>query len=98
MIGVSRMGNSILVFGANGLVGRSVRKQVENKYNFYGTYFKRKENGLLKADITSNEDMLNVFKKANPDFTINCSTLAGGVNFCEKEPIFSKKFHLQPNQ
>ena len=92
------MDKNILVFGANGLVGRSVKSLVESKYNFYGTFHKRKEEDLFQVDITSKEDLTYAFKKTKPDIVINCSNLAGGVNFCEKEPKLAENFHLISNQ
>ena len=92
------MDKSILVFGANGLVGRSIKNLISPKHEFYGTYNKRKERDLLQVDITSKEDVKHVFEKITPDIVINCSNLAGGVNFCEKEPELGKKFHLISNQ
>ena len=92
------MGKSVLVFGANGLVGRSVKQLIKSDDDFFGTYHKRKEEGLFQADITSEKDVKNVFEKTKPDIVINCSNLAGGVNFCEKEPTLAEKFHLFSNQ
>lgn len=92
------MDKSILVFGANGLVGRSVKNLISSKHKFYGTFYKRKGEDLLQADITSKEDVKHVFDKTTPDIVINCSNLAGGVNFCEKEPELAKNFHLISNQ
>ena len=92
------MDKSILVFGANGLVGRSIKNLIGPKHEFYGTYNKRKERDLLQVDITSKEDVKHVFEKITSDIVINCSNLAGGVNLCEKEPELAKKFHLISNQ
>lgn len=86
-----------LVLGANGLVGRSVRRQLDGKYEWYGTYNKRDEPGLIKVNITSNHDLKKVFEMTKPDCIINCANLAGGVNFCERNPDLAKKFHLEAN-
>ena len=62
-----------LILGANGLVGRSVRRQLDGRYNWYGTYYKRDEPGLIKADLTSNDNLKNVFKKVKPDIVFKYS-------------------------
>jgi dTDP-4-dehydrorhamnose reductase len=87
-----------LVFGANGLVGKAVVKQLKKgKYQWYGTYYKREEPGLIKLDITSKEEISRVFEKTKPDYVVNSANLAGGVDFCEKHPDLAKKFHLDAN-
>ena len=86
-----------LVLGANGLIGRNMRKQLEGKYKWYGTYNKREEPELIKVDITSNADLKRIFEIANPDYVINSANLAGGVNFCENNPELAKKFHFDAN-
>lgn len=86
-----------LVLGANGLIGRDIRKQLEGDYKWLGTYNKRKEQGLIKADITSNNDLKRIFELANPNCVINCANLAGGVNFCESNPDLARKFHFDAN-
>ena len=86
-----------LVFGANGLVGKAVIKQVKGKYQWYGTYHKREEPGLVKLDITSKEELSRVFEKTEPDYVVNSANLAGGVDFCEKDPDLAKKFHQDAN-
>jgi len=84
-----------LIFGANGLIGRTVIKQLQNEHECFGTYYKREEPGLIKIDITSEEDLKKIFNTTKPDCIIHCANLAGGVNFCEKNPEIAKKFHLE---
>jgi len=86
-----------LILGANGLIGRAIRKQLEGKYIWYGTYNKKKEPELIEIDITSNDDLKRIFEIANPDCVINCANLAGGVNFCENNPELARKFHFDAN-
>lgn len=88
---------SYLILGANGLIGRAIRKQLEGKYLWYGTYNKRKEPELIEVDITSNNDLKRIFEISNPDCVINCANLAGGVNFCENNPELARKFHFDAN-
>lgn len=99
MTGVRKMDNNstYLILGANGLLGRNVRKQLDGKYEWYGTYHKRKESKLIKVDITSDDDLREIFRITKPNHVINCANLAGGVDFCEREPDLAKKFHLKAN-
>jgi dTDP-4-dehydrorhamnose reductase len=89
--------STYLILGANGLLGRNVRKQLDGKYEWYGTYNKRKESKLIKVDITSDDDLKEIFRIAKPNHVINCANLAGGVDFCEREPDLARKFHLKAN-
>ena len=86
-----------LVFGANGLVGKAVVKQLKGKYQWYGTYHKREEPGLIKVDITSKEELSSVFEHIKPNYVVNCANLAGGVDFCDKHPDLAKEFHFNAN-
>ena len=87
---------NILIIGANGLIGRSLSK-INEKHRWYGTCYKREEPDLIKVDITSKDDLNKIFEIANPDYVINCANLAGGVNFCERNPELAKKFHYEAN-
>ena len=87
--------NKYLVFGANGLIGRAIGKQFEGKYEWFGTYYKRKEPGLIKVDITSVDNLKEIFDEIKPSCVINCANLAGGVDFCESHPTLARKFHLE---
>ncbi|MFC1904254.1 SDR family oxidoreductase [Chloroflexota bacterium] len=86
-----------LVLGANGLIGRAISKQLEGKYEWFGTYFERKEPGLMKLDITSVGNLKDIFDEIKPGCVINCANLAGGVDFCESHPRLAEKFHLEAN-
>jgi dTDP-4-dehydrorhamnose reductase len=84
-----------LVLGANGLIGRNIVGQLEGKGRWVGTYYRRAEPGLVKADITSADDLKRVFEMAPPDCVVNCANLSGGVDFCEHNPDLARKFHLE---
>ena len=86
-----------LVLGANGLIGRAIGKQLEGKYEWLGTYFQRKEPGLIKLDITSVGNLKEIFDEIRPSCVINCANLAGGVDFCESHPDLAREFHLEAN-
>jgi dTDP-4-dehydrorhamnose reductase len=86
-----------LIFGANGLIGRAVSRQLQGKYEWWGTYNKRAEPGLKRADITSADDLREIFREIKPDYVVNGANLAGGVDFCESHPDLAEKFHLEAN-
>ncbi len=86
-----------LILGANGLIGQAVSKQVESKYKWYGTYFNRDPLGLTKLDVTSDNALEALFEETKPDCVINCTNLAGGVDYCESNPDLAKRFHLEAN-
>ena len=83
-----------LILGADGLIGRAIAKQLEGSYEWLGTYYKREEPGLTKVNITSKEDLQRVFAQAKPGRVVNCTNLAGGVDFCESHPDLAREFHL----
>lgn len=88
-----------LILGANGLIGSSVRKKIEKKHTFCGTHYKRFDvPKLIRLDVTSDEELKEIFRKTNPRNVINCADLAGGYNFCESNPRIAKKFHLDANR
>jgi len=87
--------NNYLIFGANGLIGRAIGKQLEGKYEWFGTYYKRKEPELIKIDITSVDNLKEIFDEIKPSCVVNCTNLAGGVDFCESHPTLARKFHLE---
>jgi dTDP-4-dehydrorhamnose reductase len=89
--------NRYLVLGANGLIGRAVGRQLEGKYEWAGTCFKREEPGLIKLDVTSASKLRKIFNEIKPGYIINCTNLAGGVDFCESYPDLARKFHLEAN-
>lgn len=85
-----------LIIGANGLVGRQIGRQLDNKgIKWKGTYSKRAEDLLLKLDITNPADVEDIFSKTSPDVVFHCANLAGGVDFCEANPNIATGFHLK---
>jgi len=89
--------DNYLILGANGLIGRSFREQIKGKYNWFGTCNKRCDIDLTQIDITLDDDIKRIVELselANPSHIINCTNLDGGVNFCEKNPVDAKNFHL----
>lgn len=87
--------NNCLVIGANGLVGKYLGKILSRQgIPWTGTYFKRRENGLVKLDITDNNAVFKVIDEYKPDVVFHCSNLAGGVNYCQENPEMATKFHF----
>lgn len=90
----TKYSNQYLIIGANGLIGRSVSRQLNGIYNWKGTYYKRKERGLLSLDITKKNEILRVFESTRPKYVIHCANLAGGVDFCQRNPDLARSFHF----
>ncbi len=89
-----RTDKKYLIIGANGLIGRSVARQLNGIYNWQGTYYNRKELGLLPLDIAKKSDVSRTFETTRPNYVIHCANLARGVDFCEKNPGLARSFHL----
>jgi len=84
-----------LIIGANGLVGQRLRDILtRNNVTWAGTYNKRYEDQLLKLDITDGRELSELFSRYSPKVVFNCANLAGGVDFCEKNPKEAADFHL----
>lgn len=90
---------NVLIFGGNGLVGKSFQKNLElnKKFKIHTTSRIPLENQLV-CDITDSKSIKNCFDTVQPSLVINCTNLAGGVNFCENNPKLSEKFHFEANQ
>ena len=91
--------NNILIFGGNGLVGQSFKKLYSNNKSqkVFTTSRNPKSNDELKCDITKKEDLKKCFNEVKPTTVINCTNLAGGVNFCENNKEISQQFHFEAN-
>lgn len=84
-----------LVIGANGLVGGRIREILSNHgLRWAGTCRARPEEGLLRSDITSADDLKRLFSLYKPDCVFHCANLSGGVDFCESRRDMAVDFHL----
>ncbi|MFH1772663.1 MAG: SDR family oxidoreductase [Candidatus Omnitrophota bacterium] len=83
-----------LIIGATGLIGRAVSDALGGDSVWQGTTYPKPSNGLLKLDITNQREVRKVFLKTHPTHVIHCANLAGGVDFCQKNPEMAKKFHF----
>ena len=90
---------NVLIFGGNGLVGQSFKKLFNQSGDFriYITSRTPKK-GDIYCDILNDYNIKSCFNKTSPDIVINCTNLEGGVDFCEKNPKLSKRFHLETNK
>ncbi|GAB2613142.1 SDR family oxidoreductase [Belliella aquatica] len=84
---------SILITGANGLLGQKLVQQILDEGQFEviptGIGESRLPTSLKAAkwislDITDRDDVLQVFEKTRPDFVINTAAMTN-VDICEKE-------------
>ena len=90
---------NVLIFGGNGLVGKSFEKLLNQNYGVKVYSTSRFPVGnQIPCDITDSESIGSCFEKVQPHLVINCTNLAGGVNFCENNPALSEKFHFEANK
>ena len=90
---------NVLIFGGNGLVGKSFEKLLKHnsEVQVYSTSRSPQGNQIF-CDITNPESITSSFEKTQPDLVINCTNLAGGVNFCENNPSLSEIFHFEASK
>jgi len=84
-----------LIAGANGLLGNRLAAALEKrKIAWQGTYCRRPAPGLLPLDITDPGSVDGFFSKSRPEAVFLCANLAGGVDFCQKNPQIGRKFYV----
>jgi dTDP-4-dehydrorhamnose reductase len=84
-----------VIIGAGGLIGKQVGKVLSvNGIEWVGTYNKRAEGDLLRLDIADSGDVKDFFSRYSPECVFHCANLAGGVDFCERNPEAAAAFHL----
>lgn len=88
-----------LIFGGDGLVGSNLRKILLKKgHNVYATSINDNSfPGAIYCNILMNSELNEVFRSVKPEYVINATNLAGGVDFCEKNPDLSEQFHHEAN-
>jgi dTDP-4-dehydrorhamnose reductase len=85
-----------LVIGAGGLVGARVASVLgAGGFQWTGTCHKRGGEGLIELDITDAAQVDAVLGRVAPNVVLHCANLAGGVDFCEKNPDAAQRFHLE---
>lgn len=90
---------NVLIFGGNGLVGKSFINLFSHldQYKVFSTS-RNPIDEQIACDITKDSDIENCFNIVQPSIVINCTNLAGGVNFCESNVELSKAFHFEANK
>ena len=89
----------VLIFGGNGLLGKSFMELFNYSKNYSVKSTSRSPTkDQITCDILDKKSIEKCFRKTTPDIVINCTNLAGGVNFCEKNPDISNKFHFEANK
>lgn len=89
----------ILIFGGNGLVGKSFIKLFQvNKNTHIVTTSRSPKGSQIKCDIFNTESIRSCIETVKPSVIINCTNLAGGVNFCEENSNLSEQFHFLANK
>lgn len=88
-----------LIFGGDGLIGSNLRKiTAKHGHQVFATSVNEVSfEKALYCNILHLNDLETVFEKTKPDIVINATNLAGGVDFCEKNPELSDQFHYEAN-
>ena len=88
-----------LIFGGNGLVGKSLQALLKSKgEEYFATYRSNGSDNKLICDISKLNDLEAAFQTSQPDIVINATNLAGGVNKCEFESELAYNFHFTSNK
>lgn len=84
-----------LILGANGLIGqRFVRLCEEGGINYVGTRHSRADKAFLEVNLHEPGKLAAVLDEVFPTVVVNCTSLAGGVNFCEENPDLARMLHV----
>lgn len=86
-----------LILGANGLIGQQfVKLCKENGIDYIGTRYSREKGNLKEIDFLEPEHLKDALEELcpTPTVVVNCVNLAGGVNFCEDNPVLARKLHV----
>lgn len=84
-----------LILGANGLIGQHFVRLCKAKgIDYVGTRYSRGGEGLLPFDQLEFDRVPVFFDELSPTVVVNSIGLAGGVNFCEKNPGTGRKYHV----
>ena len=86
--------SKILVIGASGLVGKALKDEFAGNYSVYGTYHKRKKEGLAKLDIRNKKDVQSIFAKIKPDLVFHPAA-EPHVDLCEEKKSLTYKTNVE---
>lgn len=84
-----------LIVGATGLIGRAIIEELNGNYQWIGTYFSKKRNGLIPLNVNDETHIGEIFSREIPTHVIYCVNLSGGVDFCEENPDLARKLHFE---
>jgi len=86
----------ILIIGASGLLGSTLMKMGEKRYEMFGTYntHKIEGNNFFQLDVTNREDTFNLIKNLKPDLVIDTHALHN-VDYCELHPEEAWKINVE---
>lgn len=89
---------TVLLIGANGLVGRAIFNILKYipSFRLVGTFNSREVEGLIRLNILELGTLKSVLEETEPDIIIYCPNFPGGVNRIESEKLKAKAFHLDP--
>ena len=66
----------VIVFGSNGLVGRSVVSKLKNSSKVSDIFASNRKD----TDLNNKLEIFNIIEKVNPTVIINCAAKVGGIN------------------
>ena len=88
---------NILVTGASGLLGRSLRVRLEGLGNVVGTGFSHAAEQLLPIDLRDAEALNGLLKEARPDVVVHAAAYRD-PDFCEDHPEEAFRLNVAPVQ
>jgi len=84
-----------MILGANGLIGGQFVKLCEAKgLDYVGTRYSRAGGDFLEVNFQEPGKLKALLNKVSPSVVVNCVNLAGGVNFCEENPVLARTLHV----
>lgn len=76
-------------------MGSAIIEELRGAHFFVQTAYGRLSHECVKLDIMDFKNVKDVISASKPDIIVHSANLAGGVDFCEKNPDLAKKFHFE---
>jgi UDP-glucose 4-epimerase len=86
----------VLVTGANGNLGRALRRVGTSQFSLIGAASPRELGGGLSIDVTSRQSVKMVIDAIRPRAIVHLAAVVGGM--CEKEPTKAKRVNVDGTQ
>lgn len=87
---------NFLILGANGLIGRQFVRLCNDRGYFYtGARHSRDEEHFIPFDLLDFKQIPIIFSRISPHVVVNCTGLAGGVDFCQNNPALGRLYHAE---